>query len=91
MLFNFDQILTKSDQILTIYVKNHQIHVKKIQGRHFLRKKPLRECQHIAQGLIIPKIHIRIDPFATLVPKLPKIKIKYIKIYQNALKPIKNA
>ena len=36
---NFDQILTKSDQILIIYVKNHQIHVKKIQGRHFPRKK----------------------------------------------------
>ena len=36
---NFDQILTKSDQILTIYVKNHQIHVEKIQGGHFLRKK----------------------------------------------------
>ena len=48
----FEQILTKSDQILTIYVKNHQIHVKKIQGRHFpTKKKKLRECQHIAQGL----------------------------------------
>ena len=35
----FDEILTKFEQILTIYVKNHQMHVKKIQGRHFLRKK----------------------------------------------------
>ena len=31
--------MTKSDQILTIYVKIYQIHVKKIQGRHFHRKK----------------------------------------------------
>ena len=36
---SFDQILTKSDQLLTIYVKIHEIHVKKIQGRHFLREK----------------------------------------------------
>ena len=36
---NFDQILTKSDQILTIYVKNHQIHVKQIQECHFLKIK----------------------------------------------------
>ena len=39
ILTKFDQILTKFDQILTIYVKNHKIHVEKIQGRHFLRKK----------------------------------------------------
>ena len=36
---NFDQILTKSEQILLIYVKNHSIHVKKIQERHFLEIK----------------------------------------------------
>ena len=35
----FEQVLIKFDQIYTIYVKHHQIHVKKIQGRHFLRKK----------------------------------------------------
>ena len=51
MLMNFDQILTKSDQILTISVKIHQMHVEKFQGRHFLRQKKLRECKHIAQGL----------------------------------------
>ena len=32
LVYNFDQILT-------IYVKNHQIHVENFQGRHFLRKK----------------------------------------------------
>ena len=36
---NSDQILTKSNQILTIYVKNHKIHVEKIQGRHFSENK----------------------------------------------------
>ena len=36
---NFDQILTKFDKILIIYVKNQQMHVDNIQGRHFLRKK----------------------------------------------------
>ena len=36
---NFDQIFAKSDQILTIHVKNNQIHVGNFQGRHFLRKK----------------------------------------------------
>ena len=35
----FYQILTKFDQIWTIYIKNHQIHVKKFQGRHFPREK----------------------------------------------------
>ena len=39
ILLIFDKILTKSDQILIIYVKNHQIHVEIFQGRHFLRKK----------------------------------------------------
>ena len=34
---NFNQILTKSDKILTIYVKNHQIHVNKIQECNFLK------------------------------------------------------
>ena len=36
---NFDKILTNSDQKMSIYVKHHQIHVKTLQGRHFLRKK----------------------------------------------------
>ena len=35
----FDQILTKSDQILIMYVKNHQIHVKQIQECHFAPQK----------------------------------------------------
>ena len=39
---NFDEILTKFDQILTIYVKNHQVHVKKIQERHFLKIKQIQ-------------------------------------------------
>ena len=39
ILMIFDKILTKFAQILTIYVKNHQIHVENFQGRHFLRKK----------------------------------------------------
>ena len=52
ILMNFDKILTKFDQILIIYVKKHKIHVICFQERHFLgKKKPLRECQHIAQGL----------------------------------------
>ena len=35
----FDHIFMNFEQILTIYVKNHQIHVEQIQGHHFLRKK----------------------------------------------------
>ena len=35
----FYKILTNFDQILIIYIKNHQIHVEKIQERHFPRKK----------------------------------------------------
>ena len=35
-LMYFDQILTKYDQILIIYVKNQSMHVKNIQERHFL-------------------------------------------------------
>ena len=38
ILINVDQILTKSDQILTISVKNHKIHVKTNQKCHFLKK-----------------------------------------------------
>ena len=33
------QILTKFDQILIMYVKNHEIHVKKFEERHFLQIK----------------------------------------------------
>ena len=36
---NFDQILNKSDQILTIYVKNYKIHVENFQECHFLKIK----------------------------------------------------
>ena len=39
ILTDFNKILTKFDQIFTNYVKNHQIHVGNVQGRHFLRKK----------------------------------------------------
>ena len=35
----FDQILTKFDQILTVYVKNHKINVEKNQKCHFLKIK----------------------------------------------------
>ena len=31
--------MTNFDQILTIYVKNRQIHADNFQGRHFLKKK----------------------------------------------------
>ena len=34
---NFAQILIIFCQILTIYVKNHKMHVKKNQERHFLK------------------------------------------------------
>ena len=34
---NFNKILTKSDKILTIHVKKHQIHVKNNQEFHFLK------------------------------------------------------
>ena len=40
-----DQILTKSDQILFIYVKNSQMHVKKVQGRHKGPKEDQRQDQ----------------------------------------------
>ena len=39
MSMNFDQIFVKSDNILTIYVKNHSMHVNKIQERHFSKSK----------------------------------------------------
>ena len=84
----FDQILTKFVKILIIYVKNHQIHVKKIQGRHFLRKKkPLRECQHTAQGLIISKIHQHLLKSI----KINSNQLKTITINQKYLKSIKHA
>ena len=38
----FDQILTKSEQIFTIYVNNHEIHVKKNQKCHFLKIKKIQ-------------------------------------------------
>ena len=51
---NFNQIFTKSDQILTIYVKNHSIHVKQIQERHFLEitKKQRQESHRIWVGVL---------------------------------------
>ena len=39
LLPNIDQILTKYDQIVTKYYQNDQIHVEKIQERHFLTIK----------------------------------------------------
>ena len=47
---NFDQILTKSDQILIIYVKNHTIHVKQIQEHHFLEIKKSNVKNHTGSG-----------------------------------------
>jgi len=38
-MINFDQILTKYAQMLIISVKNHSIHVKKIQERNCLEIK----------------------------------------------------
>ena len=61
---DFGQILTKSDKILTIYVKNHQIHIENFQGRHFLRKKIPAEMptyrtgvDHIKNPLKLIRIH----------------------------------
>ena len=45
-----DQILTKSDQILTIYVKNHSIHVENFQERHFLEIKKSNVKNHTGFG-----------------------------------------
>ena len=39
LLIYFEQILAKSDQILTIYVKKHSIQVLKIQESQFLEIK----------------------------------------------------
>ena len=47
---NFDQMLTKSDQMLTMYVKNHEIHVKKIQERHFFEIKQSNVKNHTGFG-----------------------------------------
>ena len=47
---NFDQILTKSDQILTIYVKNHAIHVENFQERHVLEIKKNNVKNHTGFG-----------------------------------------
>ena len=47
---NIDKILTKYDQILTIYVKNHSIHVNKIQERHFLEIKKSNVKNHTGFG-----------------------------------------
>ncbi len=44
-LSNFDQILSK-------YVKKHQLHVGNFQGRHFLRNKK-STAPHRRKGLVI--------------------------------------
>ena len=46
LLMNFDQIFTKSDQILTIYDKNDQMHVEKFQECHFLKIKKSNVNNH---------------------------------------------
>ena len=43
---NFDKILIKFCQILTIYVKIHQIHVKNIQECNFLTIKQIKVKNH---------------------------------------------
>ena len=48
----FDKILTKSAQILTIYVKNHEIHVNKIQECHFLKIKKSNVQNHPRFGVL---------------------------------------
>ena len=40
---HYCQLLTKHEQIVTKYYQNDQIHVEKIQERHFLRIKKQRK------------------------------------------------
>ena len=77
-LTNFDQILTKSDKVLTIYVKNHPIHVENFQDCHFLKIKKNNAPQDH------PKLVMISNPY----------QYKSIKINsnnQNQLKLLKNA
>ena len=46
----FYQILTKSDQIFTIYVKNREIHVENVQEHHFLEIKKTNAKNHTGLG-----------------------------------------
>ena len=73
---NFDQILIKFDQTLTIYVKNHQIHVEHFQGRHFLRKKTPAGMPTHRTGVDNIKIH--------------QNQLESIKNIENQSKSIKN-
>ena len=50
ILMNVDQIFTKSAKILTIYVKNRQIHVENFQKCHFLKKKQKKSTSKITQN-----------------------------------------
>ena len=53
----FDQILTKSVKMLTIYVKIHQIHVETIQECHFLKIKQINVKNHPEQKKSTSKIN----------------------------------
>ena len=66
----FDQILTKSAQILTIYVKNHQIPIEKNQECHFLKIE--NPTSKIIQGIYIYiYIYIYISNIILLPPTPP--------------------
>ena len=78
---NVDQILTKSDQILTIYVKKNKMHVEKIQECHFLKIKK-NPTSKIIQDL-------NAEEMLTLLDVGPEnqnlvISIPTISIYQNS-------
>ena len=45
------QLDTILQQILTKIIKTHKMHVQTIQGRHFLRRKTLRDAPQHRQGL----------------------------------------
>ena len=77
---NFDQILTKSDKILTIYVKNHQMHVKNIQGCNFLKTQK-KNTSNIIQDLDAEKMRTLLD-FGP-EHQFFLISISTISIYQN--------
>ena len=56
-------------------LNNNKIHVGNFQWRHYLKQRPLRECQPIAQRLILPKSNLK--------------QLQPIQIIQNHLKMYK--
>ena len=77
---DFDKILTKSDQILTIYVRNYKMHVENFQECHFLKIKNQRKKSSRIWTLnqMLTLLDVRHEKRNFL------ISISTISIYQNS-------